>query len=384
MTANREELPEPARRALNQLRRLEPPPDLARSVVQQVEATPQRRRATLAGFGRFSIAPAVAIALIAVIVTLPGLLPTLPPGASGNPPSGSAPSVSSLPIGGAIELLIPVPDGAHTGSADAANVWLGQESTGAVIRLDAATGEEVGRVAVNEPTPEPYDLWPESDGTSVWVAGRDDRSLVRIDIASMEIAARWPIDAIPYRILPGGDVVWISDFDGDEVLAIDARDGRVIGRVTVTRPTGLASVEGRIFAAGYAGQLVEIDPTEVRVLAEHRIAAGASDLLALDGGLLVWGLNRRPLERFDLASRAVTGTMAGPTAVVELGGVTWTAITEDGEGALVRIHPTTLAAASVIPLGTVTTDQLAASADRLWAYAETGGETFLYGARPFP
>ena len=371
----RDGLPPPTRRALDELRRLEPPRDLLRSVVLEAETTPQRG-STRGGLRLVAFATAAATLLVVVAIALPQLPNVGPPGSAGTSPAGS-----TLPPGGAVDLRIPVPDGAHTGSADATGIWLGQPTTGLVMRLDPATGAELGRVQVDAPTTEPHDLWPVSDGKSVWVGGFSDRSLVQIDIASMEVAARLPIDAVPYRIQPAGGIVWVTDFDDQEVLAIDPSDGTVLDSVPLGRATGIAVTADAVYVVGYTGTLVAIDPDDRRVVATYKVAANATDLAVLDGRLLVWGLRGRPLELLDASTGEILATAGGVTGVALLDGQPWAAV-QGGE--IMRLDPETLAGTGSIPLGDVSTDQLVAAPDRLWAYASANAATYIYAVAVRP
>jgi hypothetical protein len=363
MHDHRGDLPEAARLVVDDLRRLDPPPALLAAVVRQAAETPQRRRGQ-----PFGVARLVGAAALATFAILALALPRLPIPGSG----------AGTPV---VDLRIPVPDGAHTGSADRDSVWLGIEQAGAILRVDARTGEIRGEVRVNEPTDEAYDLWPVSDGRSVWAAGRDDRTLVRLDIASMSVAARWPIDAVPYRVVPAGDTVWVSDFDGGRVLKVDAVAGRVLGAVEVARPTGIAVTPAGVYVVGYVGDLVLIDPATMSATRGLPISGNATDLLPVEGGLLIWGLRGRVLERVDIDVGTVVATKSRVTAVATLEGAPWAAL---DTGRVARLDPQSLVSTAEVDLGQVRTDQLVASADRLWAYIEAGDGTYLYGIRPAP
>jgi streptogramin lyase len=363
-------LPGPARRAVHDLRRLELPPGLLGAVMREAAETKQRGRWTVLR-PRLVVVGTAAATLVVAVLLLPRLS-SLGPGTF---------SPSEPPLGGSVELRIRVPDGAHTGSADAGSVWLASEATGHVTRLDATTGEVLGAVQVNDATRDPYNLWPATDGRSVWVAGRDDRSLVRIDIATMTIAARWPIDAIAYRIQPDGDAVWVTDFEAARVLRIDAADGTVLGSVRIASPTGIASTPDRVYVVGYGGELVVIDPASMAVVTRHAIAGRATDLAVIDGDLFIWGIQGRVLERFDTLSATVGATKPDVTAVATLGGQPWVALRG---GLLARVDPRALSSLAVVPLGQVEADQLIASSDRLWAYAQSADGTFVVAVRPSP
>jgi len=197
----------------------------------------------------------------------------------------------------------------------------------------------------------------------------------------MEIGSRSPIDAVPYRIQPAGGVVWVTDFDDQELLAIDASDGTVLSSVPVGRATGIAVTAEAIYVADYSGRLVEIDPEEPRVVATHEIGPNATDVAVLDGRLLVWGLRSRPLELLDAATGEILATAGGVTAVAVLDGQPWAAV----QGAeIIRLDPSTLAGTGSIPLGDVGTDQLVAAPDRLWAYVSANGDTYIYAVAVRP
>lgn len=367
MTDDLDQLPTFARRAVQELRRLEPPPGLLEAVVREASGTGQRRPWRSAGRGVMALIGAAAAIAVAVFVAprlhLPG------PGAT----SSGTPSQ--------VDLRLELPAGAEPTSADARRVWLANPTTGRVTRVDAAAGAVTGEVDVNAPSKEPYSFWPVSDGTSVWVAGAADRSVVRIDAESLRVRSRWPIDAVPYRVAPAGDVVWISDFDASRVLELDASTGAVRGTVDVQRPTGIAVTSEAVYVVGYAGTLVVIDPSTRAVTGRHLIASGATDVVAVDGGLLIWGINGRDLERFDIERGTVIASLQGVTGVATLHGNVWVAIQG---GSVSQVDATRLNPAATIPLGEVMTDQLVASSDRLWAFAGTNGGAFLYSVRPGP
>jgi hypothetical protein len=369
----RDHVPDDLRRVVDAVRRAELPEGLFESVVAEVEATPQVRPLRFAWLPAAS-AVAAAAAVVAVVVFLGGR--SGPVGQSPSP-NGSAP-FNALPVVGAIEGKIQVPDGAHPGRADPTSVWLGTQATGEVLRVDARSGDIVGTVQVNEPTTEPYDLWPVSDGASVWAAGRDDRALVRIDIGSLAVADRFPIDAVPYRIAPAGSVVWVTDFDDGRVLQVDAQSGNIISTTPLTDATGIAVTPDAVWVATYSGQLARIDPATGRATETFEIAGDATDVQVWDGQLWITGINGRRLERFDPGLGAVVAWTDAVWAVAFVDGKPWATV----EGGLVLLDPASLAPTGVVPLPGAETDQLVATAGRLWAYGGMPGGTVLYEVRP--
>lgn len=376
----REQLPDSARRVFDALREVEPPVDLLHSVLTEAEATPQERGLR---FGWLPAATTVAAAvgvIVLAVVFAPRLGQIGPaPSAIGSPIHASPVAIDRLPVAGSVETQVTVPQGAYPGSADSSNVWQASESTGEVLRFDIASDQIAGRILVNQPTVEPYDLWPISDGTSVWTAGRDDETLVRIDIASMEVVDRWPIGAVPYRIAPAGGIVWVTDFDAGRVLQVDADSGEVLTTTQLGDATGVAVTADGVWVASYAGDLVRIDPGDGSITARYEIANDATDVHASGDQLWISGINGRRMERFDTTTGAIAAWTDEVTAVAFLGADPWAAV---ADGALVTLDPVTLEWTAAVPLGSVTTDQMVAGAGRLWAYGQAADETVLFGVLP--
>ena len=377
----RDQLPDETRRVVDAVRRADLPDGLLESVVAEVEVTPQERAFRIAWLPAAS-GVAVAAAVVAVAVFAGGRI-----GSFGGSPSPSSATASGaptsvpldeLPLAGAIEGQTRVADGAHPGSADPTSVWLGSEATGEILRVDPATGEIIGMVQVNEPTTEEYDLWPASDGTSVWAAGRDDRALVQIEISSLAVTNRFPIEAVPYRIAPVGSVVWLTDFDGGRVLQVNAQTGTVISTTPLNDATGIAVTPDAVWVATYIGQLARIDPTNGRVADTFEIAGNATDVQAVGDALWISGIHGRRLERLDPELGVVVAWTDRVRAVAFVDGEPWATV----EGGLVTLDPDTLQRTGAVPMRGVETDQLVAAAGRLWAYGGTSDGTLLYAVLP--
>jgi hypothetical protein len=380
---SRDELPDPAREVVEDLRRVEPPDGLMESVMAEVERTPQERGLRLSWL---PVASAVAVSIAVVVLAVlavgrireAGSSPSPTTTASTTPVQATPAPIGDLPVSGIVEGRTPLPEGAYPASADATFVWLGSESSGEVLAVEALTGEIAGRVQVNAPTTEPYNLWPISDGTSVWTAGRDDRSLVRIDIGSMATAVRWPIDAIPYRIAPAGSSIWVTDFDGGRVLEVSAESGEVLTTIGLARATGIAVTPEAVWVASYIGQLARIDPASKLVTATYPIASDATDVYAVDDQLWIVGIKGRRLERFDTARGVVAAWTESVSAVSFVDGGPWAAV----PGGVVALKPVTLERTGAVPLPDVAMDQMVAAGGRLWAWGAASDGTFLYRIRP--
>jgi hypothetical protein len=219
---------------------------------------------------------------------------------------------------------------------------------------------------------------------SAWTAGRDDRTLVRIDAGSMQVTARWGIDAVAYRIEPSRAEIWVTDFEGGRVLRVDPATGTVSGSVLVERPTGVAVTPGMVYAVGYGGELVAILPTTLTVVGRYPVAKDGTDVLTVGDDLFIWGIKGRRLERFDPVAGAVAAWTEGVTAVALVGDQPWASVssTSTRAAALVTLDPNSLDWSSAVPLGDAMPDQLVASSGRLWVSATTEGGDFVLSVIP--
>lgn len=88
------------------------------------------------------------------------------------------------------------------------DVWVSLRDARAVVRLDAATGKEVARIAT-EGQP-----WPiAAGGGYVWVATLEGR-LLRIDPARNDITAEAEVAPQPRGVAVGADAVWVASQTG--------------------------------------------------------------------------------------------------------------------------------------------------------------------------
>lgn len=157
-------------------------------------------------------------------------------------------------------------------------VWVAgsEQGTGVIARLDPSTGARIGSVALEDHV----EAVAVGDG-SVWTA-LGGGGVARIDPTTMEVVATFDtglkglrditvadgivwvasdrglsrVDADdgsvttvvvdnPQELVGGGGGVWVSAYDTDELLELDARTGEVIGRVTIG-----GGPNGKVFAAG--------------------------------------------------------------------------------------------------------------------------------------
>lgn len=379
---NDDRLPASADRYLGEASRLEPPSDLLDAVMREVDGTPQRR-----AIPRSLLSLGVVAVLVGAILLSPGSRPPGSDSPAGPAPqaSGAAyvtpPALDSLPSGGAVEAEIDLPAGAYPASAGHGALWIGNERSGEVMRLDPKSNEIVGTIEVN-PSASGYNLWPVADEAWVWSSGVRDQTLVRIDPETNAIDARFGVQAVPYRIASSGSEVWFTNFDGGEVVRVSAATGEVQARIDLPSASGIVIRPDGVWVAQYRyARLVRIDPATNTVNDEYPIFRDATDLVAHGADIWIVGNNGRLLERFDTANRTVAARTDAMTALVIVDGVPWAA---HPAGTLVSLDREKLAWTSVIDLGEVELDQMIGADGRLWTLGTTDGRSILYRAAPSP
>jgi hypothetical protein len=119
----------------------------------------------------------------------------------------------------------------------------------------------------------------------------------------------------------GGDA-WINDFGREEVVRVDRRSGRIVGRLPLGRRIALATAGGSVWALRWGGRffrapngpVLRIDPRTGKVI-QHLDLRGPSDeqmigygLVPSGGSLWVWGPDR-VLELGIASGRLLTELM---------------------------------------------------------------------------
>ncbi|HEY7873592.1 MAG TPA: hypothetical protein VIG64_00565 [Actinomycetota bacterium] len=177
-------------------------------------------------------------------------------------------------------------------------IWATSPDFGALVAIDASTGEEVRRVLVTSPTELAI------TGGSLWTLVEHGAALVRFDFDSSQEAIRVPMDDVDKTDLAStATAVYVAEADGT-ILAVDAATGEVTAR---------ASADGT-------------DP---------ELAIGMGSLWVVSDGE---GTDAK-LERLDLGDlrpdRKATKFVGAPTDVTLGEGSAW--VTDTGRDTVVRL-----------------------------------------------
>ena len=113
------------------------------------------------------------------------------------------------------------------------SVWVTDESTRAVFRIDPTTNDVSDRINVgNGPAGIAY------GAGAIWVANSLDRTVSKIDPATASVTATVTVGVAPGAIVVGADAVWVSAEFGERVLRLDPRSdpGRVVSFARCRKP----------------------------------------------------------------------------------------------------------------------------------------------------
>ena len=184
-------------------------------------------------------------------------------------------------------------------------IWVSDDDRGTVSRLDPETYTVRQTIPVGHG---PSALAADRDG--VWVANRQDGSLLQIAASTNEVVTGpLKLASAPSDVCLAGGSVWIAAPAARRVLRV-AGDGtrRKPVRLEV-QPDRLACGEGAVWASSEAeGRVVQINSTSARAVRTIDVGVGAGALAAGDG---VWVTN--PLtgivSRIDPERGVVTATV---------------------------------------------------------------------------
>jgi hypothetical protein len=384
----RPRLPRAVEEQVRRARELDAPPHLLGAVMSRIEDldVPQpggaRRWWPRVGLG--AGLAAVAAVAIAIVILRPSAEPPIgDPNASATPTpttlESTPPPFESLPVAGTIEDTFELPGQFGMGAYGHGSLWLASEVPGTLARVNPASGEIEALIEISGPVTRPYNMAPAVDDRWVWASAGEDSAIVRIDPRTNEVVDRYPVDAMGYQMLATGTDVYMTDFDRELLVHIDADSGAIEDRLQLPGgPSGLALTDEGLWVSLWRQQrLLLMSPETLQTLEEHDIALSSISLTPARDDLWISGNNARPLERFSISERRVVARTT-EMGLAFLDGQPW-GITFEGQ--LVRLDAATLAwtAGLQLDLGTCDCANILAGDDRL--YVGAGDRIFVVAAR---
>jgi class 3 adenylate cyclase/streptogramin lyase len=176
-------------------------------------------------------------------------------------------------------LEIPFPTGGLGGSslaADEDHLWIGT-SGGTLLRVDPS-GEMSGRRRVTDS----IQVVAAGQG-SVWVVNQFAGVVTRVDPASLESVAEFPLTGSIDSIAVTDGYVWTLDFETGILTRISVLTDRVVGQKSLPAgPTSLAVGLGSVWVSHRDGTVSRVDPATLEVTKLARVD-GSVRVIAVDG-----------------------------------------------------------------------------------------------------
>lgn len=154
-------------------------------------------------------------------------------------------------------------------------------------------------------------------------------SVAVIDAATTSIVAEIPVGARPSGITAGEGSVWVANRDDNTLLRIDPRSRKVVRTIGLgVEPRDLAVAARSIWVTSRAGDAVlRVDPVINEVVATIRLERGTESCCELDfatGGGALWVSHFGRLSRIDAARHTVkTSREAGVKSIAYGHGALW-------------------------------------------------------------
>ncbi len=172
--------------------------------------------------------------------------------------------------------------------------------------------------------------------TAIWITNYNGGEIIRVDPASNTVLSRIPFPG-PDGLAKDGGTLIVSSYDERFVGRLDPASKEITQRVGVGgNPTAvIVDNEFGIWAAVYdTGELVQIDPATFTVTRRVAVGAGPVGLALSPSGLWVANHEAGTVVKVDMATGEVLATVevgAGPTEIVAVGGSMWVTVTDSGE-----------------------------------------------------
>jgi YVTN family beta-propeller protein len=157
------------------------------------------------------------------------------------PPSADAPSAASVAVG-------------------FGSIWAVSPGEDALYRLDPAEGLPPKPIPVGD---QPSDVAIDENG--LWVSNEGSDDVMRVDPVTEAVDATEQVGAgaAPRSIATGGGSVWVANIEGQNVVELDSRTGKRVGRAVAvgSRPSDLAYGEDGVWVVDFFdGTLARISP----------------------------------------------------------------------------------------------------------------------------
>ena len=242
-------------------------------------------------------------------------------------------------------------------------VWVTDLVGNAVFRIDPATNQVAGSVALGTPSAA-MPMAVAASGDAVWVAtntlgGPSVGMVLRVDPTSKSVVAAIPVASGALDIAAGAGAVWVISARDGTVSRIDPTTNSVTATVPVgVNPGGIGVGAGAVWVADYLGAaLVRLDQATGQVVATVKLAGFARKVSVSPDAVWVAVANASDatlgtLVRVDPKTNAIVASIplkADPWGVAATASAVWVAA--KGVSDAIWVNPATNTIGGRVPLG---------------------------------
>lgn len=221
----------------------------------------------------------------------------------------------------------------------AGGVWVTDLVGNALFRIDPATNQVAGPLALGAPSAA-MPMAVAASGDAVWVASNTlplpgDGMVLRVDPTSRSVVATIPVGSGALDIAAGAGAVWVISARDGTVSRIDPATNSVTATVHVgVNPGGIGVGAGAVWVADYLGAaLVRLDQTTGQVVATVKLAGPAREVAVSPDAVWVAVANGSDatlgtLVRVDPKTNAIIASIplkADPWGVAATASAVWVA-----------------------------------------------------------
>lgn len=152
--------------------------------------------------------------------------------------------------------------------------------TRTVYRYDRATFEDLGEVVVGELEDFPPDGQSIALGRDgVWVTLASQQAVELMDPVTGNVLRHLSLEGFPYDAVEHRGDLWIADYELSKVYRWDLERDKVVGEISVTRPTDIIVGGGALWAPVHVGRAGRAEPIEGNGAEIVRIDPGTNSVV---------------------------------------------------------------------------------------------------------
>jgi streptogramin lyase len=273
-------------------------------------------------------------------------------------------------------LVARVPTGDAPGGATAAYgaVWVANDASGTLARIDPATNRVTRRVRLRP------GLFSVTHGFgALWAVNYKTGALSRVEPRSGRVRSM-RVGGVPFDVVAAFGRVWVTAWEAGKLVEVDPRSLRVVRRIAIgPRPTGLHVAGGALWVGlgRSATEIARLDPktrkierVPVGVRAPSWFVSGASGLwIQAADNVLIHVKHSKVVDRLTLGRTLAQGALAPD-------GTLW--IPDKEQSVVYRVDPATARELGSFPAGPGAFLALRADGS-MWVTSYAGSDVWRYG-----